>query len=936
MTSLIIKSKIWNKCTSSINYKEKSCIKQKITLEKTGIIYRKEDKIFYKQVDNLNDKSNSIMHINYKNETKNTELISIEKTEYDPNFYIHCGNWSKDLNQLIDQNAVYFLYKGLTIENFLKEKQKYYVLNMGDIIKLGKIYLKILHIELNESNKNEEKIDNFNDKKDAFHKKIVSESDSRNDVNDRKNNNENSFKNNIKKDEEERSEVNKRNYTSLNQIENSENIEIFNKNRKEKNKNMRYFKLSSSLNRNLSDMNLDKKEIGKIGIRRSKSFKLNILKNLSISQAPFDKKNNHYIRKDPKNNKILNKIFSTKNISKLEQEQEPKPEQSYIDKENQKKGKICRICLSGEEDSEKNPLICPCICKGSMKYIHYYCLKNWLNLKIESELGFGSDTETQQPTITYSTNDISCELCKTQLPDYIKHKENIYNVSFYKPKYNKFIVLESIRDDDRRVKFIHIIPLNKKQIVKIGRLNNCDLSLPDFSISKLHCCIYIEKEQLFLENNSKYGTKVLVQTPKLIMSPEYPLSIEVQETYLKISIQKPFSLFGCCNIHTTSVSKMLVYQKQNKEGFDLFSSMVFKDDNDENDDDIENVNNNEENICNKNNIKNNIDNTKDDNNKDINNNCKDNINNIVNKYKEKEDEKKININIIDNSNIEIKKSNNLKDKGYCNREEGKEELIYDENNNKNEGEKTELIDNITNNNDDKLFRNKEKELIDDDHEFKFNEDKNSLNILQNVKMDLIDKDINKNNLNTENNQTNKIKNENKTSIDSDIKENIKRIKENKDDINRNKDKKSNTNSVEFNKKKEVIKKEENNKENNYNKINNIETEEKPKEKNEKAKIQYEIDKIEKEKKRKNSSSQNNENENYFKLGTKNNNIKRKTPKQIIDLNAINELSYKNSPLDNYQSIFGLMPNSQNDNEHLLAPKNTKNNNFKKFDFNINK
>ena len=428
----------------------------------------------------------------------------------------------------------------------------------------------------------------------------------------------------------------------------------------------------------------------------------------------------------------------------------------------------------------------------------------------------------------------------------------------------------------------------------------------------------------------------MVQTPKLIMSPEYPLSIEVQETYLKISIQKPFSLFGCCNVHTTSVSKMLVYQKQNKKGFDLFSSMVYKDDNEENDDDIENVNNNEENICHKNNIKNNIDNTKDDNNKDINNNCKNNINYIVNKYKEKEDEKKININIIDNSNIEIKKSNNLKDKGFYNREEGKEELIYDENNNKNEGEKTELIDNITNNNDDKLFRNKEKELIDDDHEFKFNEDKKSLNILQNVKMDLIDKDVNKNNLNTENNQTNKIKNENKTSIDSDIKENIKRIKENKDDINRNKDKKSNTNSVEFNKKKEVIKKEENNKDNNYNKINNIETEEKPKEKNEKTKIQYEIDKIEKEKKRKNSSSQNNENENYFKLGTKNNNIKRKTPKQIIDLNAINELSYKNSPLDNYQSIFGLMPNSQNDNEHLLAPKNTKNNNFKKFDFNINK
>jgi hypothetical protein len=130
-------------------------------------------------------------------------------------------------------------------------------------------------------------------------------------------------------------------------------------------------------------------------------------------------------------------------------------------------------------------------------------------------------------------------------------------------------------------------------------------------------------------------------------------------------------------------------------------------------------------------------------------------------------------------------------------------------------------------------------------------------------------------------------------------------------------------------------KEENNKEKNNKKINYIKREEKPKEKNEKTKIQYEMNKIEKEIKGKNSSNSNNEKETYFNLGTKNNNIKRKKPKQSIDLNAINELSYKNSPFDNYQSIFGLMPNSQNDSELLLAPKNTKNKNIKKFDFNIN-
>ena len=40
----------------------------------------------------------------------------------------------------------------------------------------------------------------------------------------------------------------------------------------------------------------------------------------------------------------------------------------------------CRICLGDEEDSIKNPLISPCKCLGSLKYIHIDCLKKWLLL----------------------------------------------------------------------------------------------------------------------------------------------------------------------------------------------------------------------------------------------------------------------------------------------------------------------------------------------------------------------------------------------------------------------------------------------------------------------------------------------------------------------------------------------------------------------------
>ena len=122
-----------------------------------------------------------------------------------------------------------------------------------------------------------------------------------------------------------------------------------------------------------------------------------------------------------------------------------------------------------------------------------------------------------------------------------------------------------------KTKFIHIIPLVKKNLIKIGRLNTCDLSLPDISISRVHCCVYIEGGQLFMENNSKYGTRVLIQNSNLTMSASFPLCIEIQNTYLKLILKKNFSLFGCCGVNTTTISKMLVYQEQNEKGFDIFS-----------------------------------------------------------------------------------------------------------------------------------------------------------------------------------------------------------------------------------------------------------------------------------------------------------------------------------------------------------------------------
>lgn len=62
---------------------------------------------------------------------------------------------------------------------------------------------------------------------------------------------------------------------------------------------------------------------------------------------------------------------------------------------------ICRICLSGSSDSD-DPLVSPCGCIGTMKYVHPSCLNSWLDSnKTVVDEGFCT-------TIKWSV--ITCEL----------------------------------------------------------------------------------------------------------------------------------------------------------------------------------------------------------------------------------------------------------------------------------------------------------------------------------------------------------------------------------------------------------------------------------------------------------------------------------------------------------------------------------------------
>ena len=64
---------------------------------------------------------------------------------------------------------------------------------------------------------------------------------------------------------------------------------------------------------------------------------------------------------------------------------------------------ICRICYGSNSDIN-NPLISPCKCHGSMEFIHYKCLKQCIELKIQKK-----EDENYK---FYFWKNFECEICK--------------------------------------------------------------------------------------------------------------------------------------------------------------------------------------------------------------------------------------------------------------------------------------------------------------------------------------------------------------------------------------------------------------------------------------------------------------------------------------------------------------------------------------------
>lgn len=269
--------------------------------------------------------------------------------------------------------------------------------------------------------------------------------------------------------------------------------------------------------------------------------------------------------------KNINKDKDKDSVSANTNLQEVQTRTKRTSEKIESKYKICRICYS-EEESEDNPLIQPCVCSGSMKYIHLDCLRHWLKTSIFEQI------ESSDNCYIYLYKIPECELCKTKYPDFIRHNGKLYEIIDFQSSFDSYLLVETITYDKNQNKYLYSINLDQTDnCITIGRGHDCILLLTDISVSRWHCYINIDKKTKKLtikDNNSKFGTLILVQNKIMNLCPELKLCIQVGRTYLEILMKEPSSFFSCCGV--SEVKNQNFYYLQSLKKNDILTKLTVK------------------------------------------------------------------------------------------------------------------------------------------------------------------------------------------------------------------------------------------------------------------------------------------------------------------------------------------------------------------------
>lgn len=291
-----------------------------------------------------------------------------------------------------------------------------------------------------------------------------------------------------------------------------------------------------------------------------------------IRNTYFEKENSGYKLREGdiiKLGKVMFKVREVKVDEKLKKSKNEKSNKSSKEileinneetkkinvKKKRKNMPICRICLM-EDNEEDNPLINPCNCIGSVRFIHILCLRRWLKSKIT--------TKNFNFLMVNSYKSLECEICKKTMPERIRYHGEVINlIDFQKPDDN-YIMLESISREKRDTCYLYVIHMKDKNVIKLGRANDSDVRMTDISVSRNHAFLKLVDGFFFLEDNfSKFGSLVLVQNELLIL-PYKQIGLQCGKLFLSCYLTKTLIAWLTCYSNKKLIDLTYIDYLENK------------------------------------------------------------------------------------------------------------------------------------------------------------------------------------------------------------------------------------------------------------------------------------------------------------------------------------------------------------------------------------
>ena len=219
----------------------------------------------------------------------------------------------------------------------------------------------------------------------------------------------------------------------------------------------------------------------------------------------------------------------------------------------------CRFCFSEGLFDGDNPLISPCSCTGSVKYIHLNCLRKWLTSKVTVK------STSNNNIYCYIFKNMECELCKCVIPERVKYRDKYISLLDFKEVKPPYIILQTMSHYNlhcgsySEYNVIFVLSFKDKNYMVIGRANESDIRLSDISVSRNHSILSYYYGDFFLDDiGSKFGTLLLIQN-NIMFLPYKEISIQTGRFHLLFYLIRTF--LGCFKCYKNKIYEKLTYEQ---------------------------------------------------------------------------------------------------------------------------------------------------------------------------------------------------------------------------------------------------------------------------------------------------------------------------------------------------------------------------------------